>query len=61
MSRSQRSSASIFALLLAPRAAFASEGIDSGDTAWILTSTALVLFMTTSTEVWSEPRTFSRC
>jgi Amt family ammonium transporter len=46
MSRSQRSSTSIFALLLAPRAAFASEGIDSGDTAWILTSTALVLFMT---------------
>jgi len=46
MSRSQRSSTSLLALLLAPRAAFASEGIDSGDTAWILTSTALVLFMT---------------
>jgi len=32
-------------LLALPSTAFA-EGIDSGDTAWILTSTALVLFMT---------------
>jgi Amt family ammonium transporter len=32
-------------LVLTPAAAIA-EGIDSGDTAWILTSTALVLFMT---------------
>ena len=48
MARSQRSSTSVLALLLAlaPRSAFASDGIDSGDTAWILTSTALVLFMT---------------
>jgi Amt family ammonium transporter len=30
----------------APVAALAQEGIDTGDTAWILTSTALVLFMT---------------
>ncbi len=35
----------LFGLLLLPMLAQA-EGIDSGDTAWILTSTALVLFMT---------------
>ena len=29
-----------------PRAARAADGIDSGDTAWMLTATALVLFMT---------------
>ena len=34
------------ALMVAPLAAVAQEAIDSGDTAWILTSTALVLFMT---------------
>jgi Amt family ammonium transporter len=34
------------ALLLSPSAALAADGIDGGDTAWILTSTALVLFMT---------------
>ena len=34
------------ALLLAPTPAFAQDGVDSGDTAWILASTALVLFMT---------------
>ena len=34
-------------LVLQPGAALAQEtGIDSGDTAWILTATALVLFMT---------------
>lgn len=33
-------------LLLLPSVAFAQEGVDSGNTAWILTSTALVLFMT---------------
>ena len=33
------------ALLLLPQLVFA-EGVDSGDTAWILTSTSLVLFMT---------------
>ena len=32
--------------ILAPLPAFAADGIDSGDTAWILASTALVLFMT---------------
>jgi Amt family ammonium transporter len=33
-------------LLGAPLAAFAQEAVDTGDTSWILTSTALVLFMT---------------
>jgi Amt family ammonium transporter len=33
-------------LMVTPLAAFAQDLIDSGDTAWILTSTALVLFMT---------------
>jgi len=33
-------------LTAAPLAAFAEDTVDSGDTAWILTSTALVLFMT---------------
>ena len=32
--------------ILMPLPAFAADGIDSGDTAWILASTALVLFMT---------------
>ncbi|MSR10403.1 MAG: ammonium transporter [Gammaproteobacteria bacterium] len=32
--------------LLLPSVAFAQDGVDSGNTAWILTSTALVLFMT---------------
>ncbi len=36
---------SFFSLLLLPAIARA-EGVDTGDTAWILTSTALVLFMT---------------
>ena len=39
----------LLALLLAPAAAFAADdapAIDTGDTAWILASTALVLFMT---------------
>ncbi len=34
------------ALFVTPEAAFAQEELDSGDTAWMLTSTALVLFMT---------------
>ena len=34
------------ALVLAPGSVLAAEGLDSGDTAWLLTSTALVLFMT---------------
>ena len=33
-------------LALMPASALASDGLDSGDTAWMLTSTALVLFMT---------------
>ena len=33
-------------LVVAPLAAVAQEAVDSGDTAWVLTSTALVLFMT---------------
>jgi Amt family ammonium transporter len=36
---------SVFGLLMMPALAWA-DGMDSGDTAWILTSTALVLFMT---------------
>ncbi len=36
----------ICCLPLIPASAIASEGIDSGDTAWMLTATALVLFMT---------------
>ena len=35
-----------FAVLAVPSAWAAEEGLDSGDTAWILTATALVLFMT---------------
>src|SRR5688572_2185546 len=34
------------AAAVAPGLAFAQDGLDSGDTAWLLTSTALVLFMT---------------
>jgi len=37
---------SIAALMLLPAMAVAADELDSGDTAWILTSTALVLFMT---------------
>jgi ammonium transporter, Amt family len=37
---------SLIALLLLPQSSFAADAIDTGDTAWILTSTALVLFMT---------------
>ena len=33
-------------LMVAPLAVFAQDAVDTGDTAWILTSTALVLFMT---------------
>jgi Amt family ammonium transporter len=33
-------------LIAAPGIAWAQEGLDSGDTAWMLTATALVLFMT---------------
>ncbi len=37
---------SFLSLLLLPFSAFAADTLDTGDTAWILTSTALVLFMT---------------
>ena len=37
---------SLMLLLLLPQTSFAADSIDTGDTAWILTSTALVLFMT---------------
>jgi len=33
-------------MLLAPALALAADELDTGDTAWMLTSTALVLFMT---------------
>lgn len=33
-------------LILSPTAGLAAEGLDTGDTAWMMTSTALVLFMT---------------
>jgi Amt family ammonium transporter len=36
----------IAGLALAPSGAFAADGLDTGNTAWLLTSTALVLFMT---------------
>nr|VFK43768.1 MAG: ammonium transporter (TC 1.A.11) [Candidatus Kentron sp. SD]VFK49174.1 MAG: ammonium transporter (TC 1.A.11) [Candidatus Kentron sp. SD]VFK78549.1 MAG: ammonium transporter (TC 1.A.11) [Candidatus Kentron sp. SD] len=39
-------SASLFLSLLLPSTVFAASPIDSGDTAWMLTATALVLFMT---------------
>jgi Amt family ammonium transporter len=38
--------AALVAAILTPAVALAEEGISGGDTAWILTSTALVLFMT---------------
>ncbi len=38
--------AGLIATLFSPQMAWASEGVDSGNTAWILASTALVLFMT---------------
>ena len=44
MSNFARGAAAFIGALCAPSLAFAS--VDSGDTAWILTSTALVLFMT---------------
>ncbi len=37
---------SLMLLLLLPQSSFAADSIDTGNTAWILTSTALVLFMT---------------
>jgi Amt family ammonium transporter len=42
---SLKTTATLLALWLLPQLAMAAE-VDSGDTAWVLTSTALVLFMT---------------
>lgn len=42
----KRLAQSLYLLLLSPGLALAADGLDSGDTAWMLTSTALVLFMT---------------
>lgn len=44
--KTQNSIWSIILLLALPSVGFAQEGLDSGNTAWILTATALVLFMT---------------
>ena len=46
--------------------ALASDGLDTGDTAWIMSATALVLFMTCrawrcSMPGWCRRRTSSRC
>ena len=56
------------ALTLAPGVAFAAQAqkLDTGNTAWILTSTALVLFMTLpasrcSTAASYARKMFSRC
>ncbi|MDH3434469.1 MAG: ammonia channel protein, partial [Gammaproteobacteria bacterium] len=38
--------ATLLLFLLVPGLTFAADGLDSGDTAWMLTATALVLFMT---------------
>ena len=52
--------------LVTPGLAMADEVVlNSGDTAWMLTATALVLFMTIrawrcSTAAWCAPRTFFR-
>ena len=53
------------ALVLAPRLAWAQDTLDSGDTAWMLTSSVLVLFMTIPGlslfyAGWSAPRTSCR-
>ena len=42
----KRFASAILLLTFTPAVSFAAEGLDSGDTAWMLTSTALVLFMT---------------
>ena len=54
--------AALTAMLL-PSMALAQDDLNGANTAWILTSTALVLFMTLpvsrcSTVAWSEPKTF---
>jgi Amt family ammonium transporter len=42
----KRLAAASLPLILLPGLSFAADGLDSGDTAWMLTATALVLFMT---------------
>jgi Amt family ammonium transporter len=42
----KRLTSALLLIILLPVTAFGADGLDSGDTAWILTSTALVLFMT---------------
>lgn len=42
----KRLTSTLLLFILSPLTAFGADGLDSGDTAWILTSTALVLFMT---------------
>jgi Amt family ammonium transporter len=42
----KRLAQTLLLVLLLPGLTFAADGLDSGDTAWMLTSTALVLFMT---------------
>jgi len=42
----KRLTSTILMLTFMPAVSFAADGLDSGDTAWMLTSTALVLFMT---------------
>ncbi|MDH3266044.1 MAG: ammonium transporter [Gammaproteobacteria bacterium] len=42
----KRFASALLLLTLLPGVSFAANGLDSGDTAWMLTSTALVLFMT---------------
>ena len=46
----------IAALLCLPLSAVAEDGLNSGDTAWILASTALVLFMTCLLYTSPSPR-----
>ena len=60
--------ASVFALplLLLPSLAAAADSLNGADTAWIMASTALVLFMTLPglalfTAAWCAARTCSRC
>ena len=53
-------------LALLPGAALAQDGLNGANTSWILTSTALVLFMTLPacrcfTPAWCGPRTCCRC
>ena len=46
VARALFSFSTLAAILMAAPAAWAQEGVDGANTAWILTATALVLFMT---------------